>query len=469
MTATATCPPNSKVERFLMLAKEKRRRIKQNAIELYSPYGFQRDFHNSSKDFLFCGMIAGNQVGKTFCGANNVTYHLTGQYPEWWKGRVFDHPTNWWAGSHTYETTKRGVHNKLLGDLSDPGNLGTGSIPAKYIHHYHKKSGVSDFMEYVLVRHKSGGFSKLDFKSYDQGIDAWQAETLSGGIWFDEEPPANIFSEGVTRIVKNGGLVVITATPVFGMTEVMRKIFEMNSKGEAKLVNATWEDAPHLDESAQDLLKSVYLPHELNARTKGIPALGSGMVYPVAEEVYVAEPFSIPAHYARIFGLDVGWKMTAGVWGAHDRDSDIVYIYSEYGRGQAEAPVHASAIKSRGDWIPGEIDPAARGRTQTDGKSLKKLYEKEGLILNAANNSVEAGVLEVFTRLQTGRLKIFSTCKGLLNEIRLYHRDEKGKIVKENDHYVDATRYMVMGIGNAKTEPVVVRRRPQTNKSWMSV
>jgi len=149
----------------------------------------------------------------------------------------------------------------------------------------------------------------------------------------------------------------------------------------------------------------------------------------------------------------VGWKKTAAIWLAHDRDTDIVYAYSEHYRGQAEAPIHAKGIRLRGDWIPGVIDTAARGRSQVDGKTLWKLYEDEGLILHKANKAVEAGLMEVLDRLSTGRLKIFSTLQHTLGELRLYRRDEKGRIVKENDHLCDGLRYGILKINTAITRP----------------
>jgi hypothetical protein len=139
-----------------------------------------------------------------------------------------------------------------------------------------------------------------------------------------------------------------------------------------------------------------------------------------------------------------------------------VYAYSEHYRGQAEAPIHAKAIRMRGDWIPGVIDTAARGRSQIDGKTLWKLYEDEGLRLSKANKAVEAGLMEVLDRLSTGRLKIFSTLQHTLGEIRLYRRDEKGRIVKENDHLMDALRYAVMRLGLATTRPA-----PQVSTSHL--
>nr|WP_269438529.1 hypothetical protein [Halomonas sp. IOP_31] len=195
-------------------------------------------------------------------------------------------------------------------------------------------------------------------------------------------------------------------------------------------------------------------PHQVKARSEGVPSLGAGAIYPVPEEDIVVDPFQIPDWWARVYGLDVGWKKTAAIWGALDRDTDTLYLNSEHYSGMAEVAVHAKSIKMRGAWIPGVIDTAARGRSQTDGKSLFGLYEDEGLILNNADKAVEAGIMAMLDRLSTGRLKVFSTLQNWLAEYRLYRRDEKGRIVKENDHLMDATRYLNMGLHHAITRPV---------------
>ena len=223
-------------------------------------------------------------------------------------------------------------------------------------------------------------------------------------------------------------------------------------------MQATWEDAPHLSQEQKDQLYEAIPAYQCDARTKGVPQLGSGAIYPVPETEVVCDPIEIPKFWPRCYALDVGWNRTAAVWGAWDQDQDIVYLYSEYYRSQAEPAVHAAAILSRGKWIPGAIDPAARGRSQTDGEALIDQYVDLGLSIGAADNAVEAGIYEVWSRLSSGRLKVFSTLQNWRMEFRLYRRDEKGKIVKANDHLMDTTRYLVMSaLGVAETEPTLGR------------
>lgn len=211
------------------------------------------------------------------------------------------------------------------------------------------------------------------------------------------------------------------------------------------LVSATWDDAPHLGAKEKAELVGAYPVYQRDARTKGVPQLGSGAIYPIGESEILVDPFDIPVYWPRGYGMDVGWNMNAAIFAAHDRETDVLYLTGEYMRGQAEPPVHAAAVRLRaGDWMNGVIDPAARGRGQKDGSQLLQAYRDQGLKLHEAMNAVEAGIYEVYQRLSTGRLKVFRTMQGWLGEYRIYRRDKKGAVVKEGDHAMDATRYLVL-------------------------
>lgn len=212
------------------------------------------------------------------------------------------------------------------------------------------------------------------------------------------------------------------------------------------LVQAGWQDIPHLDEKTQAELLSSTPPHLRDARSKGIPSLGAGAIYPIELSEVLVDPFQLPPYWPRCYALDVGWNRTAALWLAWDRSVDCFYAYTEHYRGQAEPSIHATAIKARGEWIPGLIDPAARGRKPDDGERLTAIYQQLGLKLQLAENAVEAGIYAVWERLSTGRLKFFRTLQNLQSEYRLYRRDENGKVVKEFDHLMDALRYATMGI-----------------------
>lgn len=212
------------------------------------------------------------------------------------------------------------------------------------------------------------------------------------------------------------------------------------------VIMAGWDDVPHLSEEAKKELLASTPPYLRDSRSKGIPSLGAGAIYPIPEEeiYFDIATLQIPSWFRRSYGMDVGWNFTAIVFGAYDADQDVAYLYDVYKREKAEPEIHASAVRKRYPHkfvLPGCIDPASSGSSQVDGKKLIQLYRKEGLRLVHADNAVEAGIAEVYGRLSTGRLKVARHLSDWFDEYRLYRRNEKGKIIKENDHLMDATRY----------------------------
>lgn len=219
-------------------------------------------------------------------------------------------------------------------------------------------------------------------------------------------------------------------------------------------VMVSWEEVPHLSEAAKASILAGIPPWQRDSRTKGVPQLGAGAIFQIPEADVVIADIEIPKFWPRGYALDVGWNRTAALWGAKDPETGRVVIFNEYYRGQAEPSVHAAAIKSRGAWMPGVVDPAARGRGQADGLKLSELYADLGLDLEPAINARESGIYTVWEALSTGQLKIFRSCVNTMNEYRLYRRNEKGDVVKSNDHLMDCLRYLIMsGVERFKVEP----------------
>jgi phage terminase large subunit-like protein len=205
---------------LVALLEEAKRRKDRRRLTDYRPYAKQREFHASGAVHRERLLMAGNQLGKTYCGAAEVAMHLTGIYPDWWAGRRWDRPTRWWAGSKTGEVTRDGVQRLLVGEPKNEAEWGTGMIPADRLSEWSRRQGVADALDNATVKHASGGVSTLGFKSYDQGRQKWQGETLDG-VWFDEEPPLDIYMEGLTRTNATGGITMITFTPLLGMSDVV--------------------------------------------------------------------------------------------------------------------------------------------------------------------------------------------------------------------------------------------------------
>ena len=172
------------------------------------------------------------------------------------------------------------------------------------------------------------------------------------------------------------------------------------------------------------------------------------------------EPIAIPSHWTRVVGIDLGWDHpTAAVWLAWDRDTDTIYVTDCYRKSEAVPAIHGAAIKAKGDWMPvaWPSDASSHGRDgapplveQSRGHDLKMLDDRAQF--EDGSVSVEAGIMEILERMETGRFKVFGHLNDFWEEFRLYHRKD-GRIVKERDDLMDAMRYAVMMKRFAKTKP----------------
>jgi len=445
------------LERAVEIARELERRKSTNRLLDYKPYDYQIKFHNSNATQRL--LMAGNRVGKSLSGAMEMAIHLTGKYPDWWEGRKFGRPIRAWAGGVSNETTRDVCQKELVGQPDDPSAKGTGSVPLDDIGETVRKAGVPNAMNSLVVRHITGGWSRLGFKAYEMGREKWMGEQVDV-IWLDEEPPASIYSQALTRTADKGGSVYMTFTPEQGMTQIIAQFINDIKKGQ-ELIQAGWDDAPHMTKLVRDQILQALPPHERKMREKGIPQLGSGLVFPIVEEEILCDPIEIPTHWPRLCGIDFGWDHpTACVWIAWDRDVDTVYVYDSYSMRQETVPVHASAINARGKWIPVIWPQDGRQADKGSGKNLTEQYKKEGVNMchdwftnppqqgmkdGTGGNSVEAGIMEMMTRMQTKRLKIFKNQSKMLEELRMYHRKD-GKIVPINDDLISAMRYCIMSL-----------------------
>jgi phage terminase large subunit-like protein len=224
---------------LLSLLEEKERRRSRRRIDTYYPDSgpLRRELYPKHMAFFRAGvehrerlMLAANRVGKTEgIGGYETAMHLTGQYPHWWSGRRFERPIHAWAAGGSNETTRDIVQAKLLGGVTWDGGrkglLGTGLVPGDTLGGITWKQGVNDLVDTVAVKHQSGGWSALGIKSYQQGRKSFEG-TEKDLIWLDEEPPLDVYSECLVRTMTTNGLVLLTFTPLEGMSEVVMSFLE---------------------------------------------------------------------------------------------------------------------------------------------------------------------------------------------------------------------------------------------------
>ena len=214
---------DEKIEKILLL-EEKERRISENRLNYYAPYAKQALFHKLGKTHNERLFMAGNQLGKTIAGGAEWAIHATGRYPDNWEGAVFDRAPLLWAGSVTGESTRDNPQRVLVGPPALETNWGRGLIPKDAIRGWNRAMGVPNLLDNIQVKFGGGGDVQQDtaiisFKAYEKGREKWQGPTVDG-VWFDEECPMDIYTEGLTR-TNNGQLgqfTIMTFTPLLGMS-----------------------------------------------------------------------------------------------------------------------------------------------------------------------------------------------------------------------------------------------------------
>lgn len=463
-----------------------------------TPFGIEhchkhRAFFDAGADYNERLFLAANRIGKSVSGAFESACHATGLYPSWWKGKRFDKPTRGWVVGSTARATRDTGQKELIGPV---GAWGTGMIPKELFGQSWSLAGVPQGIDIIQVKHVSGGWSTIGFKNYEQPLQAFFGTDLEW-VWMDEECPQEHYNESLLRTMTTNGIIYVTFTPLKGLTPMVVKFSEKadylagaqkligvatekgdddeegfdarfaDTKRYKAIIQAGWDDAPWLSEEKKAQMLDDTEPHLREARRSGKPSMGSGNVYPIAIESLLCEPFRIPDYYHRLYALDVGWNVTAALWGAIDPQTDTLYIYDEYYGKEAPPAVHAAAIRNRGTWIPGVIDPASRGRSQNDGTQLIRAYKDLGLTLYPANNEVDAGLQAGWQRMTTGNVKVFNTLPNWSKEFVLYRRDLRGRIVKENDHLMDTMRYLFNNLRRAKSlEQISTRRTINTGRNY---
>lgn len=481
----------------------------RNKLGDYKPYPKQFEFHELGLVNRERLLMAGNQEGKTYSGAMEVAFHLTGDYPDWWPGRRFNRPILAWTGSESNETSREIIQFGLLGtesaDRSNPA-FGTGAIPANKIRSFTvRQAGVRDVIDQIVVAHKSGGYSRVLLKVYEQGWQKFTGKKVDV-VWLDEEPPQfKIYSECVTRTqAADNGILFLTFTPLNGMSDVVSNFMdpEGNGSGAAQgthaqktVINMTIYDCVggfwpagtpwaglawkgHYTKPRADAIVAAYPKHERRTRALGVPMMGEGMVWPYEADDFTVSPFEIPKFWPQIGSVDFGVGQDhpfAYCKQAWDRDNDIVYLTFCW-RSIATTPVtHCDTIKRvGGDWMPVAWPHDGDNPEKSTGAKLVLQYRKlhpmflpfSARYAEVDANGKEKGgampvepiVSEMITRIEGGRFKIFSTCGDWAEEQRMFHR-KQGKIVAIKDDVIKAQLYGLMELRHARVKPEAYYQR----------
>lgn len=437
---------------------------KYNRLDFYQPYPKQKAFFDLGATKQERMLFAGNQMGKSYAGAAETAMHLTGLYPDWWTGRRFDRPVRAWAAGVS-TTSQRDIAQTLLcGEPEVEEMHGTGFVPR---HCFSRKptlarGSVAGAYDTIFVKHfdKNGvqdGISTLQFKSYEQGREKFQGRTLDF-VWWDEEPPMPVYTEGNARWSATGGMSFMTFTPLFGYSDVVCLFLHATAADMERRGHVTmgFKDSLHMtEEKVKDAL-AKYPKHEHDARMNGVPLLGSGKIFTVDDTlVRFKRSLPIPVEFAKLWGIDFGITHPfAAVLIAWDREMDVIHVLTGYRASNQIPIVHAEAMRHIAADVPVAWPHDGHQRDKGSGEELAKQYKSAGLKMLPTHAhyptggfSTEAVVMEVEQRLMKaggpGGMVIREDFDDLFDEIRMYHRKD-GLIVKERDDLLSALFKAVM-------------------------
>jgi phage terminase large subunit-like protein len=442
----------------------------------YQPTTKQELFHALGNHCRFRLLLGANRSGKSYCGINEDAMHLTGNYSLSWKGYKYQYPPNMWVCGRTVQVVNESLIAPLFeGSFNKPPLI----HPSLIIPHLSRKR---DNM--WAIRHASKGISRITFKNYSQDKQAFEASGVDF-IHFDEAPPNYIFNECIPRLghtePHHYRMMINTQTPTLGLTEPLQYFLftdEKDSNGNVTQIKNTpevphksrvyimydIEEATHLSREEKDFLIESYPVYEREARTKGIPSIGTGLIYPILESTYRISPIEIPDHWPRVIGLDFGGTQshTAASFWALDVDNKKKYMYGEhYSLGRTPQQNALELVERGANWIPVIYDTSGDAISLTDGQAIADLYRNAGIKnMYPADRSITAGLQTVLQAFQNYEIKVVSTCENFFSEIRMYAFGENNKPKKGHDHLMDTMRYVLMtGLPLAKSA---------MNKSWSS-
>ena len=433
------------INRLAAIEKELKKRRADDRLGTYNKgakkHKKQIAFHKCKKRNRW--VFGGNRSGKTECGAVECVWILRGIHP-YRKNRK---NTFGWAVSLSQQVQRDVAQAKILNYL-----------PKSWIEDITMLSGRRDspaggVIDQIKIKNVFGGISTLGFKSCDQGREKFQGSSLDF-VWFDEEPPRDIYEECLMRVMDRKGDIFGTMTPLKGKTFIYDEIY-LNAKNNPEIwyefIN--WEDNPFLDKKEIKLLERSLDKSVLDARKFGRFSAGAGLVYPEFDEtVHVIEPFSVPGEWQDTVSIDPGLNNPLSAhWYCVDWDGNI-YVVAEHFASGKDIDFHARAIKEISDCkgrVSALIDSAANQRTLASVKSVSELFYERGINVNSnVNKDIFAGISRVksFLKQSNGEanLYIFSNCVNMIREFKGYFWAAGDAPVKRDDHCMDELRYYIM-------------------------
>ena len=420
----------------------------KNKLLYYKPHLKQESFHRCSKRNRW--VFGGNRSGKTECGAVEAVYMARGIHPY----RQNKDNVSGWVVSLSLQVQRDVAQAKILNYINPDWIVDVSMLSGKASN---PRGGVIDF---ITIKNVFGGTSRIGFKSCEAGREKFQGTSLDF-VWFDEEPPRDIYEECRMRVLDKKGDLFGTMTPLLGLTFIYNQIYLNEGKDdEIWHTSIEWADNPYLDQTEVEKVSKTLSESELASRRYGKFAQAKGLVYyEFNEAVHVIEPFSIPPDWYDLISIDPGLNNPLSAhWYAVSPDG-VVYVIAEHYKAGKDIDWHSDAIKTicrRLGWplgfggrIEALIDSAAGAKTLASSKSVVELFFDKGIAVNPnVNKDIFAGIARVKSYLvgegNGPKIYIFNTCVELIKEIKSYAWGAGDNPQKKDDHALDELRYYIM-------------------------
>lgn len=437
----------SLIKKIKAIEKEQEKRLKGDRLQTYNKelvHLKQIDFHKCKKKNRW--VFGGNRSGKTECGAVESIYMARGIHPyRENRKNVFG-----WVVSLSGQVQRDVAQKKILSYLRKD------RIEEIIMLSGRKDSPENGVIDQIIVKNELGGTSTIGFKSCDQGREKFQGSSLDF-VWFDEEPPKDVYEECKMRVLDKNGDIFGTMTPLKGLTFIYEEIYLNKYKSkEVWYEFMEWADNPYLDKEEVKKLTESMSDDSLESRRFGRFRSSTGLVYTEFDEsVHVVEPFCVPNDWKNNISIDPGLNNPlACLWFAVDYD-DNVYVICEHYEAKRDIGYHAEKIKSISDslnWhrdgkgrINALIDSAANQRTLACPKSVSELFYDYDILVNAnVKKDLFSGIARVKEYLKSKKLFIFKNCVNLIREIKGYWWGNEDVPIKRDDHALDCLRYFIM-------------------------
>ena len=408
----------------------------------------QLAFHMCNKKNRW--VFGGNRSGKTECGAVETVWLARGIHPY----RQNKKDVQIWVVSLSTQVQRDVAQSKVLGYLNKNWICEIAMLSGR------KGSPENGVIDYITIHNVFGGVSKIGFKSCDQGREKFQGTSLDY-VWFDEEPPEDIYKECRMRVLDKCGEVYGTMTPLKGLTWVYNSIYlNENNDPEVWCEFMEWADNPYLNQKEIDSLTATLSQSELKARRYGKFMSSGGQVYSEFDEsINVIEPFNVPQDWYDTISIDPGLNNPLSAhWYAVDYDGNI-YVIAEHYETRQTVEYHSDRIRdicNRLNWHKASngmysaiIDSAANQRTLSSPKNVCELFYDNGILANPkVNKDLYSGINRVKSYLKNAqgqsKLFIFKNCVNMIREIKGYFWGNADAPIKKDDHAMDDLRYYIM-------------------------